>query len=97
MYFSRSPIPCPRDWSDALLAADPPHFFQHVGLYAYRREFLLRLAEMPPCSLENLEKLEQLRVLHAGYSILVGVIEEPTIGIDTEADYQAFVERMLAR
>jgi 3-deoxy-manno-octulosonate cytidylyltransferase (CMP-KDO synthetase) len=97
MYFSRSPIPCARQWDDALLVEDPPHFFQHVGLYAYRRDFLLRLAELPPCPLENLEKLEQLRVLHAGYSILVGVIDEPTIGIDTEADYRAFVERTLAR
>jgi 3-deoxy-manno-octulosonate cytidylyltransferase (CMP-KDO synthetase) len=97
MYFSRSPIPCAREWDDSLLAENPPHFFQHVGLYAYRREFLLRLAEMPPCPLENLEKLEQLRVLNAGHSILVGVIDEPTIGIDTEADYRAFVERTLAR
>ncbi len=93
MYFSRSPIPRPRTWDDALLTANPPRFYQHVGLYAYRREFLLRLAEMPPCELERIEKLEQLRVLFAGYSILVGVVEEPTFGIDTQADYQAFVEK----
>jgi 3-deoxy-manno-octulosonate cytidylyltransferase (CMP-KDO synthetase) len=97
MYFSRSPIPTARQWEDSLLVENPPNFFQHIGLYAYRRDFLLRLAEMPPCPLENLEKLEQLRVLNAGYSILVGVIDEPTIGIDTPADYQAFVERTLAR
>ncbi len=48
MYFSRSPIPHARQWDDSLLAADPPHFYQHVGLYAYRREFLLQLAEMKP-------------------------------------------------
>jgi len=48
-----------------------PHFYQHVGLYAYRREFLLRLAETPQAPLERLEKLEQLRVLHAGHTILV--------------------------
>jgi 3-deoxy-manno-octulosonate cytidylyltransferase (CMP-KDO synthetase) len=97
LYFSRSPIPCAREWNDALLTENPPLFHQHVGLYAYRRDFLLKLASMPPCRLENLEKLEQLRVLDAGHSILVGVIDEPTIGIDTEADYRAFVERMLAR
>jgi 3-deoxy-manno-octulosonate cytidylyltransferase (CMP-KDO synthetase) len=65
-----------------------------VGLYAYRREFLLRLAQMPRCRLEQVESLEQLRVLDAGYEIVVGVVDEPTVGIDTPADYRAFVERM---
>lgn len=94
MYFSRSPIPCPRQWEDSLLTADPPNFYQHVGLYAYRREFLLRLSEMPQSAKERVEKLEQLRVLDAGYSILVGVVDEPTFGIDTPADYRAFVEKL---
>lgn len=97
MYFSRSPIPLARQWDDRLLTEDPPHFHQHLGLYAYRREFLLKLAQMPTSRLENLEKLEQLRVLEAGHEILVGVIDEPTIGIDTEADYRAFVERSSRR
>jgi len=93
LYFSRSVIPHPRQWSDGLLEADPPHFYQHVGLYAYRRDFLLRLAEMPQAPLETLEKLEQLRVLHAGHTIVVGVVDEPTFGIDTPADYEAFVRK----
>jgi 3-deoxy-manno-octulosonate cytidylyltransferase (CMP-KDO synthetase) len=93
LYFSRSPIPRAREWDDCLLAADPPHFYQHVGLYAYRRDFLLKLADMPPSSLEQVEKLEQLRVLNSGYSILVGVIDEPTFGIDTPEDYTAFVAK----
>lgn len=93
LYFSRSPIPHPREWDDQLLTSDPPSFYQHVGLYAYRRNFLLQLAQMPQSKLEKLEKLEQLRVLEAGYSILVGVVDEPTFGIDTPADYQAFVEK----
>jgi 3-deoxy-manno-octulosonate cytidylyltransferase (CMP-KDO synthetase) len=93
LYFSRSPIPCARQWDDRLLAADPPHFYQHVGLYAYRRDFLLQLAAMPQSSLERIESLEQLRVLQAGYAISVGVVDEPTIGIDTPDDYRAFVER----
>jgi 3-deoxy-manno-octulosonate cytidylyltransferase (CMP-KDO synthetase) len=97
LYFSRSPIPRARQWDDSLLEAQPPHFFQHVGLYAYRREFLLRLAEMPPSELEQIEKLEQLRVLQAGYSILVGVVNDPTFGIDTPEDYWAFVSRFRAR
>jgi 3-deoxy-manno-octulosonate cytidylyltransferase (CMP-KDO synthetase) len=93
LYFSRSPIPHARDWDDALLFADPPVFHQHVGLYAYRRDFLLRLAEMPSSPLERVEKLEQLRVLQAGLSIRVGVIQETSGGIDTQADYRAFVSR----
>jgi 3-deoxy-manno-octulosonate cytidylyltransferase (CMP-KDO synthetase) len=73
--------------------ADPPHFFQHVGLYAYRRDFLLKLAQLPPSEIEKIEKLEQLRVLQAGFSILVGVVDENTCGIDTPDDYRAFVAR----
>lgn len=93
LYFSRSPIPHVRDWEEGLFHAKPSHFWQHLGLYAYRRDFLLQLAGLPQSGLEQLEKLEQLRVLSAGYSILVGAIDEPTIGIDTPADYRAFVSR----
>lgn len=97
MYFSRSPIPHAREWDDRLLRDEPPHFFQHIGLYAYRRDFLLRLAELPVCDLEKIEKLEQLRVLAAGHPIAVAVVDEPTRGIDTPDDYRAFVRRQLAR
>jgi 3-deoxy-manno-octulosonate cytidylyltransferase (CMP-KDO synthetase) len=93
LYFSRSPIPCPRQIQEGMFHVDPPKFYQHVGLYAYRRDFLLKLAAMPPSPLEKLEKLEQLRVLEAGYSILVGVVDEPTFGIDTPEDYQKFLEK----
>jgi len=93
MYFSRSPIPHPRQWNDDLLSSDPPSFYQHVGLYAYRRNFLVQLASMRPSQLEGIENLEQLRVLEAGYSIKVGVVDEPTVGIDTVDDYRAFVSR----
>ena len=93
LYFSRSVIPHPREWRDELLSAEPPHFLQHLGLYAYRRDFLLQLATLPPAPLELIEKLEQLRVLHAGYPIAVGVVAEPSIGIDTPEDYRQFVER----
>jgi 3-deoxy-manno-octulosonate cytidylyltransferase (CMP-KDO synthetase) len=93
MYFSRSPIPYPRQWNDALLTSSPPSFFQHVGLYAYRRDFLLCLAAMPPSKTEQIEKLEQLRVLEAGHSIFVGVIDDATFGIDTPEDYRKFVEK----
>ncbi len=93
LYFSRSPIPHAREWDDAWLSRQPPCFLQHLGLYAYRRDFLLEIAQLPPAPLEQIEKLEQLRVLSAGYTILVAVVDEPTIGIDTWDDYQAFVKR----
>lgn len=93
LYFSRSPIPHPREWDDALLTHDPPFFLQHVGLYAYRRDFLLEIAQLPRSPLEELEKLEQLRVLSAARKILVSCIDEATVGIDTWEDYRAFVSR----
>jgi 3-deoxy-manno-octulosonate cytidylyltransferase (CMP-KDO synthetase) len=97
LYFSRAPIPYAREWRPELLHSQPPLFYQHLGCYAYRREFLLTLAELPPSRLENVERLEQLRVLEAGYGIAVAVVPEPTRGIDTPADYEAFVERCRAR
>ncbi len=93
MVFSRAPIPRPRGGEKIDFNARPHRFFLHLGIYAYRREFLLRLAALPPSELEQLEKLEQLRVLDAGYEIAVGVVEEHAVGIDTPADYQAFVRR----
>jgi len=93
LYFSRSVIPHPREWQDRLLDPEVGCFFQHIGLYAYRREFLLELAQMPPGLLEQVESLEQLRVLAAGKTIMVGVCQEATVGIDTAEDYQAFVSR----
>jgi len=94
LYFSRSQIPFAREWDDGLLTADPPHFFLHLGLYAYRRDFLAKLTRLPRSPLEKLESLEQLRVLAAGHPILVGVVSESSCGIDTPADYSAFVARM---
>lgn len=93
IYFSRAAIPFARTWDDSLLTAHPPHFHQHIGLYAYRRDFLLRLAALPQAGIELVENLEQLRVLNAGHTLLVGVVSDPTIGIDTPADYRAFVQR----
>jgi 3-deoxy-manno-octulosonate cytidylyltransferase (CMP-KDO synthetase) len=90
LYFSRAPVPFVRNGRPDF-AARPARFFQHVGLYAYRREFLLRFAATPPAPLEQLEKLEQLRALAMGVKIKVGVIHEPTLGVDTYDDYQRFV------
>lgn len=93
MYFSRSPIPHAREWRDEYLTSTPATYHLHLGIYAYRRDFLLRLASMPTGKLEQIEKLEQLRVLEAGYQIAVGVIDHAAPGIDTLDEYQAFVRR----
>jgi 3-deoxy-manno-octulosonate cytidylyltransferase (CMP-KDO synthetase) len=95
LYFSRAAIPHAREWRDELLTDGEPRFFQHLGLYAYRRDFLLNLAKLPRTPLEQLENLEQLRVLEAGHTILVSVIDEPSIGIDTPEDYREFVCRTI--
>jgi hypothetical protein len=69
-------------------------FFYATG--CYRRDALLEFAALPPSSIENAEKLEQLRVLQAGHDIFVGVVEHASSGIDTPADYAAFVARRRA-
>jgi 3-deoxy-manno-octulosonate cytidylyltransferase (CMP-KDO synthetase) len=93
LFFSRSPIPFHRDGLADAREASYPIAYLHLGLYAYRRDFLLELGSLPPSPLEAAEKLEQLRVLEAGYPIAVGVVAEPSIGIDTPEDYQRFVAR----
>jgi 3-deoxy-manno-octulosonate cytidylyltransferase (CMP-KDO synthetase) len=90
IYFSRAPVPFVRDGQPDF-SGQPFQFFQHVGLYAYRRDFLLQLAATPPSPLEQLEKLEQLRVLAAGRRIQVGVVRHHSIGVDTIEDYRRFV------
>ena len=97
LYFSRSPIPYARDWSDDLLQQDPPRFLLHMGIYAYRRSFLLEWTGWPTAVLESIEKLEQLRVLAAGRAMSVGLWQDAPAGIDTIEDYQAFVSRMTGR
>ncbi|MCI0335271.1 MAG: 3-deoxy-manno-octulosonate cytidylyltransferase [Planctomycetes bacterium] len=105
LYFSRSPIPFVRDTpasSERAGASSPPDFnapplfYQHLGIYAYRRETLLKVSALPPSSLEQAEKLEQLRMLQHGGTILVGVVHHAASGIDTPADYAAFVARRRA-
>ncbi len=91
LYFSRSPIPYVRD-GQADFSGRRGEFLQHLGLYAYRRDFLLELARLEPEPLEELEKLEQLRVLSAGRRIAVGIIAHAGRGVDTSADYERFVQ-----
>ena len=90
LYFSRSPIPFVRD-GEPDFAKFLGVFLQHIGLYAYRRNFLLDLATWPPPPLEEMEKLEQLRVLANGHAIQVGIVAHASRGVDTPADYERFV------
>jgi 3-deoxy-manno-octulosonate cytidylyltransferase (CMP-KDO synthetase) len=96
LYFSRSPIPFPRNGVTEEDLRGAPRFFQHVGLYAYRRSFLLGLASLAVSPLEAIEGLEQLRVLAAGEKIRVVVQDHAAHGIDTAEDYRRFVTRMSA-
>jgi len=97
LYFSRAAVPAARDPSPDPLTADPPLCWQHVGLYAYRRAVLERWNSLPPSRLAALESLEQLRALEAGIPIVAAAIDHAARGIDTPADYAAFVSRWLAR
>ncbi len=90
LYFSRAPIPFVRD-DNPDFAARPARFLQHLGIYAYRRNFLTKIASAPPHPLEQAEKLEQLRVLGTGGTIRVGVVTAAHRGVDTPADYAEFV------
>jgi 3-deoxy-manno-octulosonate cytidylyltransferase (CMP-KDO synthetase) len=95
--FSRAAVPFARDWSDSLLAAEPPLYWQHVGVYAYRRQVLEAWNALPESRLAAHESLEQLRVVEAGIPIVAGAIAHAARGIDTPKDYAAFVARQRAR
>jgi 3-deoxy-manno-octulosonate cytidylyltransferase (CMP-KDO synthetase) len=84
LYFSRSPIPCRRD--DVRPQRDAA--YAHVGLYAYRRDFLLTLAALPPTPLELAESLEQLRAIEHGYRIRTIATTFASIGVDTPEDLE---------
>jgi 3-deoxy-manno-octulosonate cytidylyltransferase (CMP-KDO synthetase) len=90
--FSRAAIPYARDCGgrvdDAWVRSHP--CFRHLGLYAYKSSLLTRFAGLPVGRLEQIEKLEQLRVLENGLSIAVGITDEPTIGVDTAEDAEKF-------
>lgn len=99
LYFSRAPIPYPRDafaslpspsgrgaGGEGALPAELP-VLRHIGIYAYRVSFLRAYNQLTPCALEHFEALEQLRALYHGYKIGVFIAEEaPPSGVDTEQD-----------
>jgi 3-deoxy-manno-octulosonate cytidylyltransferase (CMP-KDO synthetase) len=92
LYFSRSIIPFVRDEAEKLRWLEMRTFYKHIGLYVFRRDFLVGFAKMPASSLEQSEKLEQLRILENGFKIKVGFTVHDSIPIDTQDD----VERVLA-
>ncbi len=95
LYFSRAAVPFVRQGiKEEDLHEEPPLFWHHLGIYAYRRDFLRRFAALPVGRLEQLEKLEQLRALEAGEVIVAGRVDRAPPGIDTAEDYQAFVGRV---
>ncbi len=87
LYFSRQPIPFQRDLPVGEWLVSHV-YFKHIGLYAYRREGLIRLAELAPTPLETAERLEQLRWLERGFEIAVGITEYDSFGVDVPEDIQ---------
>lgn len=100
LYFSRSPIPFARDqvWqTDEEAVQLPATVWQHLGLYAYRREALLQFTSLPTAPLELTEKLEQLRLLHHGIRIRMAEVAEKAIGVDTTEDLDKARELFISR
>ncbi len=104
LYFSRAPIPFPRAAAmehgsiEAALRTRPDLlklYNKHTGLYAYRRDFLLTFAKLPPTPLEEIEALEQMRALERGYRIKVVAVAHRSIGVDTPEDLE-LVRRMIS-
>jgi len=99
LYFSRAPIPWPRQafTDDRSRMPEGGHWLRHIGIYGYRAGFLQRFAAMPPGRLEQVELLEQLRVLEAGHRIAVALSPEPfPPGVDTLEDLARAEARMAA-
>jgi 3-deoxy-manno-octulosonate cytidylyltransferase (CMP-KDO synthetase) len=90
IYFSRSVIPYDRQQGGV---GEKANYLRHLGIYAYRKDFLLKITKSPQTPLEKIEKLEQLRALENGFSILVAKVKHTCDGIDTPQQYAEFVKR----
>lgn len=95
IYFSRSVVPYPRDTRGQV--DNPGDWLLHLGIYGYTRAFLLEFASWQPTRLEQIEQLEQLRAIEHGVKLAVGLVDRAAPGIDTPADYAAFVQRTTGR
>ena len=88
LYFSRAAIPYHRNENETLSA------FQHIGVYAFRKEILIRVSKLPLSRLEQIEKLENLRMLENGIPIHLAIVNEVGISIDTADDFAKAVEHL---
>ncbi len=94
IYFSRAPIPYDRHKAGI---GEFRQYLRHIGIYAYRKDFLLKITALPQTPLEKTEKLEQLRAIENGFNILIGKVEHTCDGIDTPQQYAEFVKRYKKR
>ncbi len=95
LYFSRSPLPWPGGQPDGDYLREH-RYYNTVGLYGYRRDFLLAFAGMEPTPLERIERLEQLRALEHGYSIMVKETDYAPLGVDVPEDLEKAERRLAA-
>ena len=96
LFFSRSLIPFPRDVKEISIAnevLEKSQFFRHIGIYGYRKEFLLHYVNMEQSALEKIEKLEQLRALENGFKIKMIETDSSLLGIDTREDYEEALKK----
>ena len=96
LFFSRSLIPFPRDVKEISIAKEvleKYQFFRHIGIYGYRKDFLLKFVNMEQSYLEKIEKLEQLRALENGFKIKMIEANSSLIGIDTQEDYEEALKK----
>ena len=96
LYFSRYPIPFLRDYADSPITEKLKTFpyLQHIGIYGYQKDALIKLVNYPVSPLEKAEKLEQLRALDNGISIVVAVVKHDSIGVDTPEDLEKIKEKL---
>jgi 3-deoxy-manno-octulosonate cytidylyltransferase (CMP-KDO synthetase) len=94
LYFSRAPVPYQREGTPLLSSDRDSLWLRHVGLYAYRKDALVRWVNLRPTRLEHVERLEQLRPLEAGISIGVDVVDAAERGVDTPSDAEAMEARL---
>ena len=96
LFFSRSLIPFPRDVKEISIAKEvieESQFFRHIGIYGYRKDFLLHFVNLEQSYLEKVEKLEQLRALENGFKINMIEASSSLIGIDTREDYEEALKK----
>jgi len=96
LYFSRSLIPFPRDFKELLSfdkVLEKHVFYKHIGIYGYRKDFLVSYVNMKQSYLEKVEKLEQLRALENGFKIKMIEAKSSLIGIDTQEDYEEALKK----